>query len=123
MVILRGERVLLRPGRPEDVAKLVEIRNEPEVAHRWGNVDIEEEISEEFIDVDNAFVMEVEREIVGAIQYHEESDPMYRLRARTSISPHPATERVWAQKRLGSLPAISLRSVATIASRSIRRPT
>jgi hypothetical protein len=28
MVVLRGERVLLRPGRRENAAKLVRIRNE-----------------------------------------------------------------------------------------------
>jgi hypothetical protein len=46
MVVLRGKRVLLRPGRPEDAERLVRIRNEPEVARRWGNTDIiEEEIT------------------------------------------------------------------------------
>jgi aminoglycoside 6'-N-acetyltransferase len=78
MVVLRGERVLLRPGRPEDTEDLVRIRNEPEVARRWGNVDIEEEISEQFIGADEGFVIEAEGEVVGAIQYHEETDPMYR---------------------------------------------
>ncbi len=79
MVVLRGERVLLRPGRPDDADRLFQIRTEPEVAHRWGNVDIEEEISEQFIEADDAFVIEVEgEEVVGAIQYHEENDPMYR---------------------------------------------
>ena len=42
MVVLRGERVLLRPGRPEDADGLVRIRSEPEVARRWGGVEIEE---------------------------------------------------------------------------------
>jgi aminoglycoside 6'-N-acetyltransferase len=78
VVVLRGERVLLRPGRREDVARLVEIRNEPGVTRWWGSVDIEEEITEEFIDSENAFVIEVEGEVVGAIQYHEENEPMYR---------------------------------------------
>ena len=78
MIILRGERVLLRPGRHEDAEELVRIRNEPEVARRWGNDDIEEEIREEFIEADEGFVIEVDGQVVGAIQYHEESDPMYR---------------------------------------------
>jgi aminoglycoside 6'-N-acetyltransferase len=78
MVVLRGERVLLRPGRPEDAAKLVRIRNEPEVARRWGRDDIEEEISEEFVEADAGFVIEAGGEVVGAIQYHEENEPMYR---------------------------------------------
>jgi aminoglycoside 6'-N-acetyltransferase len=78
MVVLRGKRVLLRPGRPEDADRLVRIRNEPEVARRWGSSDIEEEVGEQFIGAEDGFVIEVEGEVVGAIQYHEEDDPMYR---------------------------------------------
>jgi aminoglycoside 6'-N-acetyltransferase len=70
--------VLLRPGRPEDAQRLLRIRSEPEVTRWWGSDDIEEEVREEFIGSDNAFVIEVEEEVVGAIQYHEENDPMYR---------------------------------------------
>ena len=78
MVVLRGKRVLLRPGRPEDADRLVQIRNEPEVARRWGDRDIEEEIDEGFIGAADGFVIEADGEVVGAIQYHEEDDPMYR---------------------------------------------
>jgi aminoglycoside 6'-N-acetyltransferase len=78
MVVLRGERVLLRPGRPEDADRLLQIRTEPEVARRWGNGDIEKEVREEFIEADDGFVIEADGEVVGAIQYHEENDPMYR---------------------------------------------
>jgi aminoglycoside 6'-N-acetyltransferase len=77
MVILRGERVLLRRGRPEDADRLFQIRNEPEVVRWWGSDDIEV-ISEQFIEADEAFVIEAYGEVVGAIQYHEEDDPMYR---------------------------------------------
>ena len=78
MVVLRGERVLLRPSRPEDADRLVRIRNGPEIARRWGSVDIEKEIGEGFIGTDEGFVIEVDAEVVGAIQYHEENEPMYR---------------------------------------------
>jgi aminoglycoside 6'-N-acetyltransferase len=78
MVVLRGERVLLRPGRPEDVERLVWIRREPEVALRWGSADIEEEIGEGLIGTEEGFVIEVDGVVVGAIQYGEEDDPMYR---------------------------------------------
>ncbi len=78
MVSLKGERVLLRSGRPEDVGTLVRIRNEPEVARRWGTEDIEGEVEEEFVENDGGFVVEIEGEVVGAIQYGEEEDPMYR---------------------------------------------
>ena len=77
MVILRGERVLLRRGRPEDTERLFQIRNEPEVVRWWGSDEIEE-ISEQFIEADEGFVIEAGGEVVGAIQYHEEDDPMYR---------------------------------------------
>ncbi len=78
MVVLQGKRVLLRPGRPEDADRLVQIRNEPEVVRWWGSVDLEEEISEEFIEADAGFVIEADGEIVGAIQYCEENEQMYR---------------------------------------------
>ncbi len=70
--------MLLRPGRPEDADRLFQIRNEPEVARWWGNADIEEEIGEEFIETDEGFVIEADGEVIGAIQYHEENEPMYR---------------------------------------------
>ncbi len=77
MAVLEGERVLLRPGRPEDADALVRIRKEPEVARRWGDV-VEGEVEEDFIGNDGGFVIEVDGEVVGAIQYGEEDDPMYR---------------------------------------------
>ena len=77
MVILRGERVLLRRGRPEDTEGLFQIRNELEVIRWWGSDEIEE-ISEQFIEADEGFVIEADGEVIGAIQYHEEDDPMYR---------------------------------------------
>lgn len=78
MVVLRGGRVLLRPGCPEDAEGLVRIRKEPEVARRWGSEDIEAEIEVAFIQAEEGFVVEVDGEVVGAIQYGEEEDPMYR---------------------------------------------
>ncbi|MBA3424190.1 MAG: GNAT family N-acetyltransferase [Rubrobacteraceae bacterium] len=78
MVVLRGERVLLRPGHAEDAEKLIHIRNEPEISYRWGFDDIEEEVGEQFIEAEEGFVIEIGGEVVGAIQYHEEEDPMYR---------------------------------------------
>ncbi len=77
VVFLRGERVLLRPGLPEDVERLFEIRNEPQVFRWWGEAEIEE-IVEEFIEVERGFVIEADGVVVGAIQYHEENEPMYR---------------------------------------------
>ena len=50
---------------------------QPEVIRWWGSDEIEE-ISEQFIKADEGFVIEAYGEVVGAIQYHEEDDPMYR---------------------------------------------
>lgn len=69
--------MLLRPGRPEEAERLFQIRNEPGVLRWWGSADIEE-IKEEFIGAEGGFVIEAEGEVVGAIQYHEENEPMYR---------------------------------------------
>lgn len=77
MVALREERGLLRPSRPEDADRLVRILNEPEVARRRGSADIEEEVDEQFVGMEESFVIEVGGEVEGAIQYHEEDDPMY----------------------------------------------
>jgi aminoglycoside 6'-N-acetyltransferase len=76
-VILRGERVLLRPGLAENVARLARIRREPEVAGWWGDFGVEE-IKDEFMGADCGFVIEVDGDVIGAIQYSEENEPMYR---------------------------------------------
>lgn len=78
MASLRGERVLLRPGRPEDAGTLVRIRKEPGVARRWGDSGIEEEVHEEFVGAERSFVIEVYGVVAGGVQYGEEEDPMYR---------------------------------------------
>jgi aminoglycoside 6'-N-acetyltransferase len=74
---LRGERVLLRTGTEDDVARLRSISNEPEVARWWGGLD-DDEIHEQFIGSTLGYVIEVDGEVVGGIQYSEEEDPMYR---------------------------------------------
>ena len=76
-MILRGERVVLRPGTGDDLLRLVSIFREPEVARRWGNP-AEAEIREDFIDTESGFVIELEGDVVGAIQYDENDTPMYK---------------------------------------------
>jgi len=71
--ILRGKRVMLRRGVVEDLDRLSQIRREPEVARWWGDFEVEE-IEEEFVRADNGFVIEVDGEVVGAIQYAEENE-------------------------------------------------
>jgi aminoglycoside 6'-N-acetyltransferase len=75
-VILRGPRVVLRSGTLDDVVRLTAIRGEPEISRRWGI--LEEGEIEEFVTDQKTFVIEVEGEVIGASQFGEEDDPMYR---------------------------------------------
>jgi aminoglycoside 6'-N-acetyltransferase len=75
-VILRGPRVTLRRADLDDAARLTSIRHEPEIERRWGI--LEEGEMEEFVTDEKTFVIEVDGEAVGAVQYGEVEDPMYR---------------------------------------------
>jgi aminoglycoside 6'-N-acetyltransferase len=74
---LTGPRVSLRPGTVNDVDRLASILREPGVANRWGTFE-RGEIEEELVGDEKVFVIEVDGEVIGAIQYGEEEDPMYR---------------------------------------------
>jgi aminoglycoside 6'-N-acetyltransferase len=87
-VILRGPRVILRNGTIDDVTQLTAIRSEPEIARRWGI--LEDAEIEEFVNDEKTFVIEVDREVIGATQYGEEEDPMYRS---ASIDVYVTTPR------------------------------
>jgi aminoglycoside 6'-N-acetyltransferase len=76
-MILEGDRVRLRPATKRDAVRLLSIVQETEVARRWGPFD-DAEVHEQFVDVEQAFAIEVDGEVVGAIQFDEEDDPMYR---------------------------------------------
>ena len=76
-MILTGERVVLRPAVADDVDRLTAILHEPEVAARWGGFD-EGEVAEQFVGDDEQFVVTLDGEVIGAVQYSEEEDPMYR---------------------------------------------
>jgi aminoglycoside 6'-N-acetyltransferase len=73
---LRGPRVTLRRAGLDDAARLTSIRREPEIERRWGI--LEEGEMEEFVADEKTFVVEVDGQIVGAVQYGEVEDPMYR---------------------------------------------
>jgi aminoglycoside 6'-N-acetyltransferase len=73
---LSGPRVTLRPGTDGDLERITGIRHEPDVLARWSLPEPGE--LEEFLRAETTFVIEVEGEPIGAIQYHEETDPMYR---------------------------------------------
>jgi aminoglycoside 6'-N-acetyltransferase len=71
-----GPRVTLRSTTPDDAATLTPIRNEPEVVRWWSELEPGE--MDEWVLQDTVLVIEVDDEVVGAIQFDEEEDPMYR---------------------------------------------
>jgi aminoglycoside 6'-N-acetyltransferase len=78
-VELRGESVVLRSLRVEDIPRLVEIGREPEVARWWTSVTTEK-LTAKAAGRDDATGLAVlaDGELVGMIQFHEEDDPEYR---------------------------------------------
>jgi aminoglycoside 6'-N-acetyltransferase len=75
-VILSGRRVTLRTAGPDDAARLTSIRRESEIERRWGI--LEEGEMEEFVTDEKTLVVEVDGEVIGAVQFDEVEDPMYR---------------------------------------------
>jgi aminoglycoside 6'-N-acetyltransferase len=73
--ILRGERVVLRPLEERDFARLAEIGEEPEVARWWPRIGEELAATEEG---SVRLTVEAGGEIVGMIQFHEETEPDFR---------------------------------------------
>ena len=73
---LSGPRVRLRSTTPEDAPVLTPIRNEPEVVRWWSELEPGE--MEEWVLQETALVIEVDDEVVGAIEFSEVDDPMYR---------------------------------------------
>lgn len=80
-VILRGDRVRLRPVRPDDRDRLRAILAEPSVARWWGVSDSPDQAVDDWLTPDPDTVVlaiEVDGEIAGSIQFAEEPDPDYR---------------------------------------------
>jgi aminoglycoside 6'-N-acetyltransferase len=79
MAKLRGEKVLLRALTTDDVPVLMEIQAQPAVARRWGEP-TEQHLLDKAEGRDDVvpFAIELDGEVVGLAQYHEEDDPMYR---------------------------------------------
>lgn len=75
-MILTGPRVTLRPATADDRERITEIRHEPAVLDRWGVPEPGE--LEDFLGEETTLVIQVEGQPIGAIQFHEEADPMYR---------------------------------------------
>lgn len=98
MTLLYGTTVTLRPVRDDDVGRLSEILAEPEVAEWWPRYD-EDRVRREFVDSPDikAFAIEVEGDLVGSVQYHEEPAREYRY-ATVDVFLDPA----WQGKGLGT---------------------
>ena len=76
-VVLHGALVTLRPATSHDIPALLAILDEPEVARWWRRAEWER-----IDDEDNVvFALVVDDEVVGCIQYGEETDPDYRSAA------------------------------------------
>jgi aminoglycoside 6'-N-acetyltransferase len=78
-VQLQGRLVTLRPATEADVPALVAIRQAPAVRDRWGGDDLEDEVRESIEDPDLGYLaILLADQVVGAIQWSEVDDPMYR---------------------------------------------
>jgi aminoglycoside 6'-N-acetyltransferase len=71
---------MLRPGTAEDAPVLAAIRSEPEVQRWWRSSPPVEQVTRELLgeDDDVQFVIVEAGEVVGLMQYAEETDPDYR---------------------------------------------
>jgi aminoglycoside 6'-N-acetyltransferase len=79
VVELKGDRVVLRPLRVDDVPVLVEIQTQPSVARWWGRP-VEEDLRRQAAgeSEETSFAITVDGAVAGLIQYAEENEPMYR---------------------------------------------
>ncbi len=78
-MLLRGQNIVLRPLRADDVEQVAEIQAEPGVARWWGPPNKAElHRQADGSDDEKAFAIEREGELVGLIQYHEENEPDFR---------------------------------------------
>ena len=86
---LHGDRVTLRRAQPSDIDEMVAIRQTPEVRSRWRGTNLREEFLEDVHSTDtHLFAIIADGEIVGGIQWSEETDPDYR-HATIDIYVHP----------------------------------
>jgi aminoglycoside 6'-N-acetyltransferase len=79
--ILHGKRVRLRPATPADLVRFGAILAEPSVARWWGPRHTDMDAAAEWLEADDdtaVFAIEVDGEVVGSVQYAEETDPDYR---------------------------------------------
>jgi aminoglycoside 6'-N-acetyltransferase len=78
--LLVGDGVTVRPGQPADVEALRAVLREETVARWWGPPDSPEEMAADLVGGGDSvlLVVEVDGQVAGGVQYHEETEPMYR---------------------------------------------
>ncbi len=76
MSALRGEHVVLRPLAPDDAAALRAIREQPEVEEWWMPVEDDFPFGDD--PTATRFTIFIDGDVVGLIQYGEETEPSYR---------------------------------------------
>lgn len=79
---LQGALVRLRPAARDDIPRLAAIRSTPEVFRHWrGGDDMVKAVEEDFAEIDDGvipYVIELDDEVVGWIQWDAEEEPDYR---------------------------------------------
>jgi aminoglycoside 6'-N-acetyltransferase len=75
---LRGDRVVLCPLRDEHVPALAAVLADPEVARWWGAYDAERLRGDMADDDTCMLVVERDGEVIGVVQFYEETEPDYR---------------------------------------------
>lgn len=80
LAVVRGERVTLRPGGPEDIPRLRAILAEASVMQWWGEPDSEAELAQALGGEAECvmLVVEADRAVAGGIQYCEQPVAQYR---------------------------------------------
>ena len=71
---LHGARVTLRPWTEDDFPALLAIASTPEVARWWGSWSPEDDAAEDV----RTYVVVAQEQVVGIVQWHEETEPDYR---------------------------------------------
>jgi aminoglycoside 6'-N-acetyltransferase len=76
-MVLRGERVVLRPVAEGDLPALHSMIREPAVARWWGPYDLDR-LRRELLDETETFAVTLDSEVIGLVMVTEETDPQYR---------------------------------------------
>lgn len=71
--LIDGE-LALRPSRPDDAPIIHELLQDPDVATWWG---LDNTLADVQHELEGAFTIEVDGGVVGLLECHEETEPMY----------------------------------------------